>query len=105
MPTAKGEWKWKFLVGPLVTLLIVGVGFLGSWFTVQANVGELRVDQQRIEQRVDQHEEEITDIKIQDARDSQVIKNIGDTLQKIEQQTSQIPQIKADIQSLKEKIR
>lgn len=104
MPAAKGDWKWKFLVGPLVTLTIVGVGFLGSWYTVKANVGELKTDQARIEDRVDRHEDEITDIKIKDARNSQVIENIGDTLQKIEQQTSQIPKIQADVQSLKDKI-
>ena len=105
MPAQKGEWKWKFLVGPFVTLVIVGVGFLGSWFTVQANVGELKTDQQHLEQKVDQNEKEITDIKIEDARNSQVIENIGDTLRKIEQQTSQIPKIQADVQSLKDRIR
>ena len=104
MPAAKGDWKLK-LIGPIITVLIVLLGFAGSWFTIKANVGELKVDQQRIESKVDQNEKDITNIKIEDASSSQVIKNIGDTLGKIEQQTSQIPQIQADLESLKDRMR
>jgi Tfp pilus assembly protein PilO len=96
--------KWK-IIGPLITIVLVGLGFAGSWFTQKATVESLEKDQKKIEQKVENHEKDITELRIKDAQDTEIINNIGTTLNKIEQQTRDIPQIKADLDVIKRRPR
>lgn len=103
MVAQKSDIKWK-LIGPLITIVIVLTGFVGSYYTVKANVADLKVDQAKVEAQLKQHEEEITDLQINEAQESQVIKNIGQALDRIEEQTQKIPDIQSDIAVLKQKV-
>lgn len=103
MPTQDKNLKW--IVGPLITVVVVSLGFAGSWFTVKADVGELRADTLKIESRVDQHHDDLSNIKIKDAEQSQIVKNVSQSLSRIEEQTQNIPQIQADLEVLKGKVK
>jgi len=100
MPPRTRNYKW--LIGPIVSLCIVAIGWLGGWYTLRANVVHLEKQQSALEQTTDRHEVEIVNIKVKDASQTQVIVNIHQLLNKIEAQTQKIPQIQADISLLKE---
>lgn len=103
--TQTPEWRFKWVVGPIITLFLVSIGFLGSWFTVQANVDELKADQTEITVRVKTTEDNINNIKIKDAEQSQIVKDISKSLKKIEEQTSSLPRMQADLEIMKDKVR
>ena len=75
--------KWKWLVGPAITLVIVFAGFIASWATVQATVATVQEDVAKIEKKTDQLEDKVHDLEVKGAVDESLLKRIQEDINEI----------------------
>ena len=84
--------KWKWLVGPVITLAIVLAGFIASWATTKTAVAEIQKDVAKIEQQADELENKVHELEVKGAIDSSVLQNLQ----------SDVAEIKSDVKKLLE---
>lgn len=92
MANNSGLSKWKWLVGPIITLAIVAAGFIASWSTTRAAVAEVQKDQVKLEETIDGLEEKVHDVELKTAVDSSIL----------EQLRKDVGEIKSDVKKILE---
>jgi len=87
-----GVSKYKWLIGPLITLIMVAGGLVVSWTTTKAAVAEMQKDVAKMEQKAENLENKIHDIELKTAVDSSILQSLQ----------SDVTEIKKDVKKLLE---
>ena len=74
MPAKKSDngRKWWF-IGPLITVIVIGAGIVGSWYTGQEAVANTKVQVEQNETQIDENRKQITELRVRDAKQEQGI--------------------------------
>lgn len=76
MANGNGVSKWKWVIGPFITLFLVGVGFFASWTTMKVSIFEIQKDLINIEQKTESIQDKVHDLEIKGAVDASVLKEV-----------------------------
>ena len=77
------EPKYKWLIGPILSVSILVCGFATSWGVTKSSIDNLKTKINRIEISLDQNEEKIREIEIKQASSNEILKSIQKSLEEI----------------------
>ena len=86
-----GPSPWsKFNVGSIITIAVLIIGLIGSWFTLKAEVTDIRDDMVKVELTQDRHTDELQDVKLKGVQDSSDIRHIKEKIEGIDRKLDQL---------------
>ena len=85
----KPLWS-KFNLATIITIVVLTVGVLGSWFTLRAEVGDLRDDLVKVESVQEKHTEGLQDVQLKGVQDSSDIKHIKTKVESMDRKLDQL---------------
>lgn len=80
---AENSSKWRWLIGPAITILIVGIGFIGQWASTKVALAEAQKDIVSTEQRVTKVEDKVRDVELDAATKNSVLKSVKEDVSEI----------------------
>ena len=75
----------KWMVGPMITIFVIVCGLAMNWGITKSSLDALKIEINKAEVKLEQHENKIRDIQIQQAGNSEILKSIQNSLEEIKE--------------------
>lgn len=80
---ANNNSKWRWLIGPFITILIVCVGFVGQWVSTRVALAEAQKDISVTEAKVEKIEAKVHNVEINAATNNSVLQSVKEDVSEI----------------------
>ena len=81
MPEADSKW----MIGPMISIFFISCGLATNWGITKSSLEALKIEINKTELKLEQHEDKIRDIQIQQAGNSEILKSIQSSLEEIKE--------------------
>ena len=76
---------YRWMIGPALTIAVLICGLATSWGVTKSSLDMMRLEVTKIEIVLGEHEDKIREIQIRQAGDSEILKNIQNSLEEIKE--------------------
>jgi len=77
-------------IGTIITVVALGIGGVGAFYTNQATVSELKADNEQLESKILRLESTVHDVELRAAQDSSDLRSLKEGMQEIKQDVKTI---------------